>query len=1419
MATYTYPFDPTGLLATNKVVETQSITPPNGFDYYFIIPAAAPFFAAGFKIYHIDSQRYLELGVDYHLTHRFHSASKLTSKSIYGSISFLDKGIAGSVRLEYQTVGDKWVLSTNKITQLLENLIVNPRIIYWEQVSEYPAAFPPIDHIWDVANLKGMEDVVDAVDRITNAVLSSDGLQTVSELHINNYNNPHQTNKNQIGLGLVQNFAIASESQARIGLATDVYMTPQRTAQAIDSLVNNATQNVAAHANDFDNPHRVTLAQLGLTQIQDYPIATMDEARAGTSNVTYMTPLRTSQAIAALANSTTGVINTHVFDYNNPHRVSHVDVGLGNVLNYGVASQTQAQATTDFTNGAYMTPLRTKEMFDVQLNPFYTSFELHRNDRNPHGTRPQDIGLLNIRDYGPANDTTAAAGVSSETYLTPASGKAAFNTWINPTNLAISAHLMADNPHQIDSVSVGLGAVKNYGMANDTTASSRLITTAYMSPYHVAKAFDVHIQPTTDAHIAHLNDFNNPHRVDKTQVGLGAVINAGMATDEEAINPDNNAVYVSPRSLKIGVDAHTAGILNTVQNHLNDFDNPHNVTMASLGYDKLLNLGIPGSEAEAASDVSTLYMTPWATKQAFTAHATPLTNTLNTHLNDFDNPHRVDKTQLGLGLVENFGVTTEPSILLDNNDFGHYVTISNVHWLVDKLVGAAFSTHAANMEIHTTSAASIGLEKVENFRVATDLETLNGGTPEAYVTPTNIKYVIDQLKLTSLNGHLEDRSNPHGVTKTQLGLELVNNYGIASAEECVLGESNTLYITPSGCKAAIDELAVAVINNHANQQNPHNTTPESIGAVDIDVFTTTMNGKLDKTGDAANALRFDGRDWTSFNTLMADTYAAKTQLADSSVSGGATLIGVDGTTLQTYLLQHRTLANLTALNNYEGLANTLTLNIPTNPTYQRSATNLTADGINVINSIAGVSWVRDTSRPLPVELGGYVGTGTINAALSTLYNAGVREVTLSSGTYRIGAGSYPNLVLRIVGSAKLTVDSGTTPEVGSITAELKQCIQGTGNLILGGDIHPDWWGADTASLTKAFDASGVNGTVVISRSYNLTSTLVINNAARVRSAPGVTLTAGGASLGVSVSGLSNVDIELPMLSGFNTAIQLQSVHGGKVSTPLVVDAGGSTTTVLAVSDTTHVDVNVWSALNVNTFVSFDATDIIGNVFRGGRISGNTLADWGNNATVANSGLSKLVINQFTLASGGVLLKNSDTRVVTGASVTIDTLWVTMTAPTKLVSGMFVNLRVKAAMQHTGAVISDLFNLKGYNNNFDWGVNDHSNSTAKTALDTSNPTGFNGGVGMISKDSKLTYTTLSDLVDGAELVLRAYHQEANGSKINYFAKLLTSLGVLVSRVRDNGAAVPGEVLITLRNVSNNTIASGTTIDFMLTSEGL
>lgn len=100
----------------------------------------------------------------------------------------------------------------------------------------------------------------------------------------------------------------------------------------------------------------------------------------------------------------------------------------------------------------------------------------------------------------------------------------------------------------------------------------------------------------------HIQNQNNPHNVTKAQVGLGNVTNVEQASKSD------------------------------FQHHLDNHNNPHSVTKAQIGLGNVTNV-------EQAS------------KQEFDAHAT-----------NHNNPHKVTKSQVGLGNVDNIKQASYESV-------------------------------------------------------------------------------------------------------------------------------------------------------------------------------------------------------------------------------------------------------------------------------------------------------------------------------------------------------------------------------------------------------------------------------------------------------------------------------------------------------------------------------------------------------------------------------------------------------------------------------------------------------------------------------------------------------------------------------------------------------------------------------------
>lgn len=177
----------------------------------------------------------------------------------------------------------------------------------------------------------------------------ADGLRADLDEHVNDFTNPHRVTATQVGLGNVANYPVATTAQASAGTTNAAYMTPLLTAGVMTTARNALQVEIDTHLADFTNPHRVTATQVGLGSVQNFPLATTAQATAGTSNATYMTPALTASAVGVAQSTLQSEIDNHLADFANPHRVTSTQVGLGNVQNYPVATQDQALAGTSTT--------------------------------------------------------------------------------------------------------------------------------------------------------------------------------------------------------------------------------------------------------------------------------------------------------------------------------------------------------------------------------------------------------------------------------------------------------------------------------------------------------------------------------------------------------------------------------------------------------------------------------------------------------------------------------------------------------------------------------------------------------------------------------------------------------------------------------------------------------------------------------------------------------------------------------------------------------------------------------------------------------------------------------------------------------------------------------------------------------------
>lgn len=474
--TFEYEFDPYGENANNLISkEAHTITAANGTNFNFIVPRYAPFFRRSFVCRNLTTGGTLRPSIDYFFGFRFDQVIVSgSSLPVYGAIVFNDPALTANVEIDYQTLGGEFVQSQSAILALMANKVNDPRTLQWSAVVNLPTEFPPIAHRHDVSDVTTFSDVISAIYDLSDA--------------------------------------------QKMGF-------------------NKAMQSLMEHINDHNNPHRITLADLGIDDLGSLIPATQDDAENGTDNIRYMTALRVSQSMTSLF---LPILQQHEDDTSNPHQTTAAQVGLGLVSNYRVA--TTLEASAGVATNLYMTPagstLLAQTIVPVIMAP-HTS-----NLANPHQTTAAQVGLGNVANYPIATDEVAVGGISRTAYMTPYATSLMMQ---NGSQQALAAHLAdMNNPHQTTATQVGLGNVNNFGIASDTDAIAGVSKTAYMTPYATALLMRNGSQQDLTAHI---NDKNNPHAVTATQVGLGNVGNYGFAADADAQAASSTVLYLNPHGL------------------------------------------------------------------------------------------------------------------------------------------------------------------------------------------------------------------------------------------------------------------------------------------------------------------------------------------------------------------------------------------------------------------------------------------------------------------------------------------------------------------------------------------------------------------------------------------------------------------------------------------------------------------------------------------------------------------------------------------------------------------------------------------------------------------------------------------------------------------------------------------------------
>ncbi len=275
MATINYPYDPSGVAATNLITdELRSVQPPSDINQAsFVIPLKGPFFVESLKIYTAKNKQGTRLieGKDFFITHDFVAGSNWLGKPLAGGIAFTNALYTGNAYFTYQTLGGEFVVNDVSILEgITRKLYADVRFVTWDQLTGVPSAFPPDAHQHVVTDIKTLADVVTSLNSIAAALVGSMDDDTTGgssdsaalsliRQHLSATSGAHTPQS--VGLGNVSNFATASEEDT-LAVRNDRFMTPSTTSYLIRRTINgeNLAQIRADVVTLFDTVNRITIS-------------------------------------------------------------------------------------------------------------------------------------------------------------------------------------------------------------------------------------------------------------------------------------------------------------------------------------------------------------------------------------------------------------------------------------------------------------------------------------------------------------------------------------------------------------------------------------------------------------------------------------------------------------------------------------------------------------------------------------------------------------------------------------------------------------------------------------------------------------------------------------------------------------------------------------------------------------------------------------------------------------------------------------------------------------------------------------------------------------------------------------------------------------------------------------------------------
>lgn len=238
-------------------------------------------------------------------------------------------------------------------------------------------------------------------------------------------------------------------------------------------------------------------------------------------------------------------------------------------------------------------------------------------------------------------------------------------------------------------------------------------------------------------------------------------------------------------------------------------------------------------------------------------------------------------------------------------EIGLFAKLVNVDGTDDKehpatLIGYAFDVHGDKISGTSLSEfiINIPLTVADVNNVTVDIDSLVYPTLKQFEDEVNTRKTEDEELQNSLNVHITDTSNPHGVTAEQIGLDKVPN--VATNDQTpTYSQNSSLSNITSGEKLSVSfgkiMKAIADLISHiGSKSNPHSVTKSQVGLDNVpNVATNDQQPTFAESGTRSNIVSSE-----TLSTLFGKIKKIFTDLKTVAFTGSYTDLSNKPTSMQ-----------------------------------------------------------------------------------------------------------------------------------------------------------------------------------------------------------------------------------------------------------------------------------------------------------------------------------------------------------------------------------------------------------------------------------------------------------------------------------------------------------------------------------------